>query len=153
MNIESRLLEYAEWLHEPGMQFSQPSVMGRIQDEQENAGARGSGMKYEMVDDVPCRPDGGIAALVERMDRALSRDKRCRELREALDALKQISADGYAVIDALYGGHWRDMPRSLEGASLMLGVKIGAFRERKTRAIAWLAGRLMLPVDKPAKAA
>lgn len=150
MRIEARLIEYGRSLLEPGCDFyPATTVMHKIREMQENAGARPEGFTYDMVgptDDDPCTvacmPDGGLADMVDRMSGAIDRSRRCAEMREAINTLP---ADYKALVQATYCNYsWRDIPRRPAAAAKILGWTEEEFAERRRLMWTWLEDRLVL---------
>jgi|SRR5581483_4362334 len=138
--IEQRLIEYGEWLNQP--RFDAPmgqSVFGRIRDEQENAGAHGEGLKPDIIDGVPCRPDGGLGNLADRLGREIARDNRCRDI---ADLLAYLPAHHRTVFDATYLAPPRDIPRSERSAARLLGITRDLYGERHAALIGWFEGAM-----------
>lgn len=150
MRIEARLIEYGRSLLEPGYEFYPPTtVMHKIKEMQENAGAHPEGFTYDMVgptEDDPhtlaCMPDGGLGDMVDRMAGAIDRSRRCAEMREAVNSLP---ADYKAIVEATYCNYsWRDIPRRPSSAAKMLGWSEEVFIERRRAMFLWLEDRLVL---------
>lgn len=140
MTIEARLIEYAEWLNDPALNCAVGwSVFGRIQEDQENAGLHGDGFKPEIIDGVPCRPDGGVGALAERLGRDIARDNRCRDIH---DLIQYLPAHHREVMAAAFVGERREVPRSVRSAADRLGIKRSEFCERKAALLAWFEGAM-----------
>lgn len=135
MKIEDRLKEYCEWLQEASMSyFPQSTMLYRII--REGAGASHSTAQQS---------DGGIGAMVDRMAGAIERDKRCREVNEAV---YNAPDDHFAVVQATYGIQWRDAPRSFREAANIMGINFASYRWRRLKAFRWLQHRLNIPLDK-----
>ena len=66
--VQWRLKNWGEWVQRPREEFARStSVFGKIASEQFNAGARGDGIVFDVIDGISCRPDGGMAeAVVKR---------------------------------------------------------------------------------------
>lgn len=136
MSVEQRLREYARWLREPALEVGMgDSVLARIHDEQHNAGAA-EPLRAEIIDGVSCRPDGGLGRLAERMEHALRRDMRCRDIH---DLAQYLPAHHRAVMAATYG----DVePRSVREAAGLLGISRGQYCERKAALLGWFEGAM-----------
>jgi hypothetical protein len=144
-NVEHLLRDYSDWRNEPplDMQPMGHSVMARIVEEQHNAGARGDGLRYQIITDedgtaTPCRPDGGLAAQSERYARAITRDHRCRDFAKLV---MSMPADHYAVVEAGWHVPPTEDPRSERDAAEKLGISRADYRVRKARMMGWVEGR------------
>jgi len=142
--IEYRLVEFGEWLNEPGLHVAAGwSIFGKIREEQENAGAHGDGIKPDIIvidgEATMCRPDGGLAALAEQMGREIARDNRCRDILDLLHYLPDHHRD---VMKATYVAPARDVPRSARAAAKLLGVTRDQYGERKAALLGWFEGAM-----------
>jgi hypothetical protein len=136
MSIEQRLREYAQWLREPGLEVGMgDSVLARIRDEQHNAGAA-EPLRSEIIDGVSCRPDGGLGRLAERMEYALRRDMRCRDIH---DLALYLPPHHREVLAATYES---GEPRSVREAAERLGISRGQYCERKAALLGWFEGAM-----------
>lgn len=146
---QERIDEWCEWNHEKHYALAprSQSVMQRMVEERENAGARGSGFAYTMIDDTPCRPDGGVGAMIDRMYGSLKWDERCREVQDAYDAMPIAMR---AIVQARYVGHWRDTPRSHRDAADIIGLDHVTFFDQHKAMLKWLGERLREIVQKAA---
>lgn len=137
MNAERRLIEYCQWLQEPGVNpLPNTGTLGRVRDEGPNAGKR-----------TDVQSDGGMGAMVDRMFFALQRDNRCREIAELL---RDIPEDHLTALRCTYIGHWRDVPRTGKAASGMMGISIATYWRRKGRLLEWFAAQLDIPAFRKA---
>lgn len=169
MNAERRLIEYCQWLQEPGLNCLPASsgALARLADEGKDSrrhrgdalrrgirGRRGpgsreirsketGGVRMEIVvhdgDSVACPPDGGMGAMVDRMFYAIQKDNRCKEIAAIVGAMP---ADHLTIVQCTYIGHWRDVPRSSRAAAGILGVSHATYWRRKQRLLDWLAEKL-----------
>lgn len=143
--VERRLVEWATWRLEPAIDCTKgQTIMQRIKVDQHNAGASAQGgFHYEVIDGVPCKPDGGVAQLVERMGRELVRDRRAREVEEVVHRMPR---DLLLIVQATYVCvHYRDIPRSERDAAEVLKLKKGKYRELKSRMVGWVEARICFP--------
>lgn len=154
MSIERRLIEYGKSLLEPGQvsYFPRSTPMHRIKEDKENAGAGGSEFHYDMVEvegeTTPCMPDGGVGDMVGRMAGAIAHDRRCVEIRFALE---RMPADLWVIVKETYIGYnARDIPRRATEAAALLHMTIEAYRHRKRKMLAWLERDLCIVRDEAA---
>ena len=137
LSMEQRLREYADWLAGGTLQVSLgPSVFGRIREERGNAGMRSEGLQHDIVDGVPCRPDGGMSRMVERLGAEVARDNRCREIADLIPYLPQHHRQ---VLSVVYLG---PEPRTAKEAAQLLQMSVGKFCERKAALLAWFEGAM-----------
>lgn len=140
MSVEQRLREYAQWLRDPALDVGTgDSVLARIRDEQHNAGAAAP-LRAEIIDGVSCRPDGGLGRLAERMEQALRRDMRCRDIHDLARYLPQHHRE---VLSATYDAA---EPRSVREAAERLGISRGQYCERKAALLGWFEGAMFKTV-------
>lgn len=118
--VQHRLKCWGRWVQEPRhLTSASSSPFGRIADERNAAGNHGDGIRYEIIDGVPCPPDGGMAREIERRARAWGHDIRCRETHAAVAML----ADNLRrMIIAVYVVPQREEPRSGRQAAEKLGI-------------------------------
>jgi len=157
LKIEARLIEYGKSLLFPRAESFMPAQnpLKRVQDYWDGAGASGDEFHYDMVTTTerdgeapgcatttPCRPDGGLADMVERMAGAISEGRRCDEMREAL---REMPRPYFQIIQSTYmGTNWRDIPRRQTDAAAMLKIPLTTYRYRRERTFAWLESRLCI---------
>lgn len=150
--VVGRLREYARVRHEeqPNVYPSQ-NTLYRVMQERENAGARGGGIQYDIVqteDDLegtPVPPDGGLGELVDRLGRNISRFARAQEIATAIN---QMPKQYRHAVAAIYHVEQRERCRSMADAAGKLGMPKSTFQLLIGAAYGWLEGRLDLPVDR-----
>lgn len=136
-SIDQRLREYAAWKREPALHVSTGgSIFGKIRDEQFNAGARGDGIKPDIIDGVSCRPDGGMTRIMDDIGRELARDNRCRDIE---DLMRYLPEQYRAVYVATYGGLER---RSERVSAELLKVKRNEYVTRRAALWGWFEGAM-----------
>jgi hypothetical protein len=143
MSVEQRLREWAIWLQDTRLILpTGSSLLGRIQDEQYNAGA-GDECRPELIDGVACRPDGGLGRLAQRMGAEIDRDRRCRDIHELVQSLPEHYLEalgaGYVVAKG-------QPPRSERSIAGLLGITQPAWRERRAALKGWFEGALFRSV-------
>ena len=137
LTMEQRLMEFAEWRQSGGLQVPLgESIFGRIAREQAGAGPGGEKARFEIVEGVPCRPDGGMGRMMEMYGAQAACDSRCREIRELLPLLPELHRE---TLEAVYLGPERRQAR--EAAQLMK-LSVGKFYERKAALLGWFEGAL-----------
>jgi hypothetical protein len=128
-HIERRLREWAGWLHSPSYNaYPSTTVEWRIFTERENAGARGDGMRYEVLDGVVCRPDGGMSQHAMRAGRILALDARCHETHKAIEILPGPMR--LVVVKRHVRPDRRDKPMSFRALEGVLGEAEETLRDR-----------------------
>lgn len=136
MSGKRRLTEWAKWRLD--YKFSVPigSTMGRVKDDQENAGAGAGEFHYDMIDGVPCIPDGGLPAFAWRARNAIDRDNRCR-LTDAL--VRTADYNTLQLIELTYSGpHQRHVRKSAALCAGIMRIKVEEYRERMRTVYAWV---------------
>lgn len=138
VTIESRLREYATWRAQPTPDYATgSSIFNRIKEDQENAGAHGIGFKPDIIDGVPCRPDGGMSRMADRLGRIIAIDNRCREIQ---DLLVFLPAELRSVFDATYIGLPREVPRRQRDAAVRMKLSLSSYQKQHYGLICWFAG-------------
>lgn len=144
MRAKSLLHQWALWRLEP--RFSPPTTshpLARIMEDKENAGAGGGGMVYDMADDVPCAPDGGLGDMIDRMAGAIDHDRRCREVDALVTEMRHRFRDYWNLVDVTFSGaHPRDVMKGPEVSARMLGIGLAEYRLRIRAVYGWLETRL-----------
>ncbi len=137
LSMDQRLREYVDWLrHGSAYVPVSGSIFGRIQEMQANAGSKSEGFKPDIIDGVPCRPDGGIGALAQRMGRQIAIDTRCREIHDLMPYLPEPYQHTFM---AAYTGPER---RTTRQAATILKISTGAFQKRKAALLGWFEGAM-----------
>ena len=132
MRADRRLVEYCQWLQEPGICCLPDSgTLGRVRDEGPNAGRR-----------TDTQSDGGMGAMVDRMFYAIQKDNRCREIADMLHVMPE---DHLTTLRCTYIGHWRDVPRTGKAAAGMMGISTATYWRRKVRLLEWVTEALNIP--------
>lgn len=143
--VEARLIAWAHWRNEPGLVcLPDTTPLHRIKEDKRNAGAGASGFRYQMIDDTPCMPDGGVAAMVKRMGHALERDRRAREVEVLVS--RHMPIDYVVVVRAIYVGYGAEIPRSLRSAANVIGISKTELCERRARVLGWVEAKLGLAI-------
>lgn len=150
--VVGRLREYGRVRHEeaPNVYPSQ-NVLYRVMQDRENAGAKGSGIRYDIIqtEDDPegtaVAPDGGLGELVDRQGRDISRFARAQEIATALN---QMPAQYQQAVAAMYHVEQRERFRSMADAAEKLKMPKSTYQLLIGAAYGWLEGRLDLPVDR-----
>lgn len=139
MDAEARLIEWGKSLHyEPWNYWPSTSVLGRIKDE--GAGASQSTAQQS---------DGGYARMVERMAESLAKDRRCREVSEAVQLMPRALV---LIVDATYRGcasKW-EVPRQWESAVAISGMAQATYFRRKKQMLEWLSQQLCIAIKRKA---
>ncbi len=136
--VEQRLEEYAAWRNQDGTQYpTGDSVFGRIQDMQENAGLHGDGFKPDIIDGVPCRPDGGLARRAHQLGWQIDMDQRCSEIH---DLVQFMPSDLVRVLEAAYIGPPLEVPRPDRDAASRLKMSLGKYQRLKFGLVCWFRG-------------
>lgn len=148
-SVQSRLAKWGRWVQEPRPELSRSrSVFGRIQDDRENAGIHGDGIRYDLVtvdgDTVSCPPDGGMSAAVEWRGKALAHDMRCRETARAVGMLPQALR---AALQERFVVPPREKLRSATIVGLRLGITGSAAEKRLERAYDRIARDIYGPFE------
>jgi len=147
--VQYRLMKWGQWCQEPAAVLSRSSSpFGRIAEMQENAGIRGDGIVFELIEVdgevVSCPPDGGMSAMVEQRGRELAHNIRCRETNEAVQHLPQ--AMRRAIWETYVVPH-RERPRSARVVAGRIGVDESTVRESLKGAHAKISARIYGPFD------
>lgn len=87
--------------------------------------------------------DGGMVARVSKLGKLLEIDGRAQELDRLM---RELPAPYQEAIVAKFVVPAREKTRSERAAAVICGLSQGSFRARYMAAIAWLAGRLDLPL-------
>lgn len=151
LTVIGRLREYARVRHRPQVNAFQDSPFAKIAEMQENAGIRGSGIRYDMISTeedpevTPCLPDGGLGELAERAGHSLTQQIRCQEVATAINQMPEMYR---SAIFAMYHVEHRDRVRTFTDAAAKCGKAKGTYQLILTRAYGWLEGRLCLPIDR-----
>lgn len=152
MTVMGRLKEYARVRHEdPPNIWPSENTLYRVMRERENAGARGRGIRYDIIstEDDPegtaVPPDGGLGDLVDHDGAEISRFARCQEIATALN---QMPAQYQAAIAAMYHVEQRERCRTMNDAAGYLKMPKTSFQLLIGAAYGWLEGRLHLPVTR-----
>lgn len=147
-NAIGRIREWARVRHWEAPNAFPASPFAKIADEQENAGARGVGIKYDMIpaegDDPAqaCRPDGGMSSFYERKDPALGPHMRCRETAFAIAGLP---VEIRQVLLQMYVVEQRERPKAERVVAEALGLTRIEVIKRLERAYGWIGKDLGLP--------
>lgn len=147
-NAVGRIREWARVRHWEAPNAFPASPFAKIAEMQDFAGARGVGMKYDMVQEADdavataCKPDGGMADFYERQRRSLSPHVRCRE---TAFALASLPAELRAVVLAMYVVPQRERPKSDRAVAEALGLTRLEVIKRLERAYGWVGRDLGLP--------
>lgn len=105
------------------------------------------GVRMEIVetdgDSVACPPDGGVAALVERLAKSLFRG---RENDEVRDAYAVMPAAHMLIARAAYyeRARYERIPRDPDVVAAELGFSRATYFRRRAAMLDWLAGALTL---------
>jgi hypothetical protein len=112
-------------------------------EDRENAGASGSGMVYDMADDVPCTPDGGLGDMIDRMAGAIEHDRRCREVDALVTEMRYRYRDYWNMVDVTFSGtHPRDVMKAPLVSARILGIEPWNYRDRMRLVYGWVESRL-----------
>lgn len=146
--VKNRLREWAGWVHSPAYSaYPSSGVEYRILKEQENAGRRGDGMKFEIIEvngeSIACRPDGGMSQHAQRAGRQLALDNRCIETHKAIGflplALRQV------IIRRWIRPDQRDKPLSFRDVGNLLEIPEETARDRHAKALTKLERHIYGP--------
>ena len=143
MSGKRRLIEWACWRLEPRFSVPMSTPLERIKEDRENAGAGANEFRYDMVDDVPCAPDGGMADMIDRMAGAIQHDARCREVDALVTEMRHRFRDYWNLVDVTFSGtHPRDVYKGPQVAARMLGIETWCYRDRMRLVYGWIETRL-----------
>lgn len=143
MSGKARLIEWACWRLEPMFHFPIQNPLERIKEDRENAGAGNERFHYDMQDGVPCMPDGGLGDMIDRMSGAIDRDRRCREVNELVNELRDRSRDFWNLVDVTFSGtHPRDVMKGPVVSAKIMGIGLDDYRTRIRAVYQWVEGRL-----------
>lgn len=139
-SVQRRCQQWGQFVQQSRVHFTRSaSVFGRIKDMHGNAGIHGDGIRYDIVDGVSCRPDGGMSALVEQRGRELAYNIRCKETH---DAIMQLTSELRAVIEATYIVPYREKVRSTRDVGEVLGLNYRKVARQLVRAHELIADRV-----------
>jgi hypothetical protein len=176
---EERLIEWAKDLHFPDINvFPSMTSLGRLVtevafDEKFRKGLRKrnrdaarrkskartviaketAGVRMEIIDGVPCKPDGGQMRLLVRKFGAIEKSIRCRQVGHAFYNDMPGPMKEFVRVSYYDCAHYRDIPREAEGSAKMLGVSIRTYFRRKAEMLEWLRVNLGMPAEEEAQAA
>jgi hypothetical protein len=143
--IQWRCKLWGIWAQQPRVEYERSSsVFGRIHEEQENAGIHGDGIRFEIIDGVSCRPDGGMARAVIAKGRAIAHDIRCRETAEAISCLPAQMRN--AIVHTYVVPH-RESPRGFAEVARRLDIDESTVREYLRVAHERIARRIYGPFE------
>lgn len=150
-DIHKRLIQWGEWIQDPRPPYDPTkSPFGRIQKEQFNAGARSDGIRYEVIDGVSCKPDGGLALLAEKMGRMIAHGIKCKETHSAVHDLTERMRQ---IVYLRYVVPRREKPRSLQAIADSLSLDKSTIHESLNAAAGRIERRIYGPylveVDEP----
>ena len=143
---KGRLYEWSRTRHyeEPNPWPASPFY--KIHREQENAGAHGSGIKFDIIEvdgeSIAVPPDGGMGEFCERHERRMHFHLRAREVASAVDMLPP---DLRAVVIETYRVSQRERPKSERVVALAMGITRIEVIKRLERAYGWLSRDLGIP--------
>lgn len=151
MLASERLEEWAQNLHYPGFStWPSENLFQRLRTDRRNAAAGAQSSPVDVIDGVPCRKDGGAAAMVARMAKSIDRSRRVREVAEAM---QQLPEEAVVLIVATYVRYSpREDARTAEQASLKIGISRATYFRRKERVLQLVADYLALSAGTPEKA-
>lgn len=152
MKIEMRLKEYGLSLLEPGQGEFLPSnsPWEQIREMQYNAGARATGFAYEMIEGVPCIPDGGLWEIlkVERIANAVEKSRRVEDVKWALTTIPRHHK---LIIEATYCAEVRErIPRDPDAVAAILHISRDEVFDQLTAALQWMEYKLCLVHERAA---
>ena len=142
MSVEARMIEYGQSQMEAENDDFVPnrSAWAPILEMQYNAGARAAGFAYEMIDDTPCIPDGGLwqVCMAKGKAEAAAKSNRVAEVREALCT---IPREHKVTLTTTYNGF---NPRTPERAAQIMGIDRDEFFDRLARSLEWMEMKLCI---------
>lgn len=135
-SAHERLKEWGiERKRPPWEAWPETTVLQRIREEGSNAGVR--------TDE---QSDGGVGAMVDRMHRALAKQRRCRDVQVLVDRLERSADENerehYELIKAAYMGPW--VPRNTNGVLEELPISRKVYLTRRAAMLAWVTYHLDL---------
>ena len=148
MRAKARLRDWAIWRLEGG--FVPPTgstPLGRIQDDERNAGASAGGFRYDIFEfgghSYACMPDGGMFDTYCRFRGSIERDAECRETQALVNELGWRRRDLWETLELTYSGpHPRDLTKQPHAVAKTLRIKPEEYRARMGAIYDWLERRL-----------
>lgn len=139
-SIRSRLRHWGRWTQAPRLDLARSSsIFGIIVDMHENAGIRGDGIIYEIIDGVSIPPDGGMSAAIEQRGHEAAHDIRCRETHEAVshlsERLRQAVTHTFVVQE-------RESTRTAARVAELMDISVHTAREYLAEAFDQLSDRI-----------
>ena len=133
LTAHERLVEWGKSLHrEPWNYWPRCSVLGRVREE-------GAGASQGTSDDTP---DGGMAAMMDRLGWGIDKDRRCAEVMAAVYAMPLHLR---AIVDATYRcAGKREVPRSRPGSLAVSGLTADEYDDRMDAMLQWLSDYLCI---------
>eukprot|EP00456_Euglypha_rotunda_P026519 TRINITY_DN21361_c0_g1_i1.p1 TRINITY_DN21361_c0_g1~~TRINITY_DN21361_c0_g1_i1.p1 ORF type:complete len:182 (-),score=35.40 TRINITY_DN21361_c0_g1_i1:346-891(-) len=130
-DVREGLRNWGRWTQQPKPHFARSvSIFGRIREMHENAGISGDGIRYDLVEvdgeAVMCKPDGGMADMVDRIGEAMAHDLRCRLF---ADAVANLPGQQRSAISIMYVVPLREDPRSIREVARQLERDESTVRE------------------------
>lgn len=108
-------------------------------------------VRMEIIDGVPCKPDGGLWQLLVRKMVAIEKMQRCSAVAHAFEqmpaAMQQLVRISYYEC-----AHYMDIPRQEEPAALMLGMSLRTYQRRHAEMLQWVGDFLGMPMDREGEA-
>lgn len=144
-HIERRLREYGEAMRSPiVLATGVRCTLARVVEMGANAGSFGSGADYDMVDDVPCRPDGGAALRYSQQRRETGEAIRADEVRAAVRDMRD------PLWRTLVNVTWVDLPKGSEPrservAAEMMQISRDDYRLMRAAMLGYLEAVLYCP--------
>lgn len=143
MSGKRKLLMWAMWRLEPRFSVPMSCPLERIKEDKQNAGAGAGEFCYDMVDDVPCAPDGGLGDMIDRMAGAIEHDKQCREVDALVTEMRYRFRDYWNLVDVTFSGtHPKDVMKGATVSAGILGIGLIHYRQRMRLVYAWIEDRL-----------
>lgn len=137
MSCGKRLLTaWAEWRLSPRFSVPTNNPLERIKEDRENAGAGGGEFHYDMIEGVPCIPDGGAGNAYSRFGKMVGHDQKCR------DVAALVAVADYPTLELIEvtfsGGHPRDVRKPARICAAALRVEVGEYRRRMGEVYGWV---------------
>lgn len=150
-DAEDRLERWARNLHYPGFNvWPSENMLQRRRLDRRNVAAGVQRSSMDIIDGVPCTPDGGVGAMVDRMYMAVTRSRECREVGEWLESVPEFYRE--LVKTAYIRIGLREDAPTAEQAAKRIGISRASYFRHKRKVLLSLAAYLCLAPEAAAAA-
>lgn len=140
---DALLSEWASNLHYPGFNvWPSDNVLQKLRRDRRNTASGAQPSKFEVIDGIPCRPDGGYADMVDRMAAALERANRVRQVSAVVAVMTQ---DQLVLVKVTYFRYsLREDVLTAEQAAEKIGISRATFFRRREEVLSKVAHELCI---------